>query len=305
MSPSHHADVVPVTSGTLRSLDLRRSADASSKHERGRVLIAGGSRETPGAMVLAATAALRAGAGVVQVATAGTTAAALAVALPETRVVPLPESGESGAVHDGDGRVRDLVGHADAVLVGSGAFALDETRDVVRAAIDALADDAMLVLDAAALDVVREEPGLLDGVAERVVLMPNATEAARMIDVDVAEVTRDTRRVLERAVKTFGTVVAVRTPETWVAGPGTPHYCNRAGHPLLGVSGSGDVLAGVLVGLASQGCAALVAALSAVHVHARAGARLARRGPATGRLARELLDELPALLETLARDASP
>jgi hydroxyethylthiazole kinase-like uncharacterized protein yjeF len=299
MSPSHHADTVPITSGTLRSLDVSRGTGASSKHERGRVLIVGGSRETPGAMLLAATAALRAGAGVVQVATAGSTAGALGVAMPETRVVPLPESGESGAVHDGDGRVRDLVGHADAVLVGSGAFAFDETRDVLHAAIDELPDGAVLVLDAAALDVVTAAPDVLDGVADRVALIPNATETARMIGIDVADVTREPRRALERAVKTFGTVVAVRTPETWVAGPGTPQYSNRAGHPLLGVSGSGDVLAGVLVGLAAQGCAALAATLSAVHIHARAGARLARRGPGAGRLARELLDELPALVATL------
>ncbi len=298
MCPSRRADAVPVTSGTLRGLGVPSTAAASSKHERGRVLVAGGSRETPGATLLAATAALRAGAGVVQVATAASAIPALGVALPEARVVPLPETA-TGAVGDGDGRLEELARGAAAILVGSGTLDRDATRRLVVAAVEGLRSDATLVLDAAALDVVAEEPALLDGVADRSVLIPNAGEAARITGLDAADVTEDARRALEAAVKLFGCVVAVRSPETWVGAPGAAQYCNRAGHPLLGVSGSGDVLAGLLAGLAAQGCTPLVATLCAVHVHARAGMRLGRHGPGAGRLARELLDELPALVQQM------
>src|SRR4051812_34796344 len=102
-------------------------AAAGSKHERGRVLVVGGSRETPGAVLLAAEAALRVGVGVVQVASAESAASALALTLPEARVVPLPEIGVTGAVVD-DGRLTDLAAGADAVLVGSGTFDRQATR---------------------------------------------------------------------------------------------------------------------------------------------------------------------------------
>src|SRR4051812_32660920 len=172
------------------SLRLPDLASSGTKHERGRALIVGGSRETPGAVLLAAHAALRAGAGLVQIATASSAATAIAVAMPEVRVVALQEIEATGAVVDA-GRVRDLAGGVDAVLVGSGTFDPKATRSLVVGGVTGLGPGAVLVVDAAALDVIGPEPDLVADVVERVVLMPNPNEAARLGDRSTDAVTAD------------------------------------------------------------------------------------------------------------------
>jgi NAD(P)H-hydrate repair Nnr-like enzyme with NAD(P)H-hydrate dehydratase domain len=72
--------------------------------------------------------------------------------------------------------------------------------------------------------------------------------------------------------------------------------------PGLGTSGSGDVLAGAVAGLAARGATPLDSALWGLHLHGTSGERLARRVGAVGFLARELLDEMPAVLDSLTRD---
>ena len=111
--------------------------------------------------------------------------------------------------------------------------------------------------------------------------------------------------MVDELVERFGTAVAVRGEDTWISAPGAPMSRHGEGHPLLGVAGSGDVLAGVLVGLAARGCAPLAAAECAVLAHARVGERLAVGGPAVGRLARELVEQLPAVVETLDHESAP
>jgi ADP-dependent NAD(P)H-hydrate dehydratase len=299
MSRSPLADVREIDADALRSSAAASLDDSGSKHERGRVLIVGGSRETPGAMLLAASAAMRAGAGVVQIATAQSAATALGVALPETRVIGLPEVEPSGSVQDADGRVAELAARVDAVLVGSGALDRWSARTLLTGAIAGLAPTATLIVDAAALDAVGDVPEMLCGIRERVVLMPNVNEAARLTGWSTDKVSAEPRAAVESLVDRFGAVVAVRGVETWISGPGQPLYCNHAGHNLLGVAGSGDVLAGVLVGFAARGFKPLPAALCAVHAHAVAGERLAASGPSVGRFARELLDELGGCVEEI------
>jgi len=303
MSRSPRADPETISLDGVRALGLPSPSDGSSKHERGRVLIVGGSRETPGAVLLAANAAMRAGAGVVQIATAASACAALGIAVPEARVVALPETGRSGAVADATGRIAELAEGADAVLVGPGTLDVEATRSLLSAAVDGLGPEGILVVDAAALDVVADDPKLIHDRADRTVLMPNPNEAARLGDVAVDDVLADPETLLRALVERFLTVVAIRGHETWISAPNAPHHCNRAGHALLAVAGSGDVLGGVLVGLAARGFPPLAATLGAVYVHAKAGERVAETGPAVGRLARELLDVLPGLVEQLTEEA--
>jgi ADP-dependent NAD(P)H-hydrate dehydratase len=185
------------------------------------------------------------------------------------------------------------------VLVGSGTFDAATTRCLLAAAVAGLDRDATLIVDAAALDVVAGEPELIRSLADRVILMPNVNEAARMCGRTPEAVAADSRTALEALIAEFGAVVALRGSDSWVSEPNARRYCNTAGHELLGVAGSGDVLAGVLVGLAARGFAPLAAALCSVYVHARAGEQLAAAGPAVGRPARELLAEVSGLVEQI------
>ncbi|WP_260498527.1 NAD(P)H-hydrate dehydratase [Aquabacterium sp. J223] len=135
----------------LRQWPLPQPDGAADKEARGRVLIVGGSTELPGGVVLAAEAALRAGAGKVAVATVRSAAPFVAAALPEARVVALDEDGQGRlAIHAAE-RLRPLLARTAALLVGPGMPTDDAVLPLVDGLLQALADEATVVLDAAAM----------------------------------------------------------------------------------------------------------------------------------------------------------
>src|SRR5262249_53733824 len=147
-------------------------ADAD-KEDRGRVLVVGGTPETPGAVVLAATAALRAGAGKVQIATGRSIAQAVAIAVPEARVFALPETADGTIAAAAAPPVAARAEAAQAVLVGPGMLAEAEASRLLR---DALphAGGAPWVLDAMALACLVDDPPCLGPLEGRAVLTPHA-----------------------------------------------------------------------------------------------------------------------------------
>lgn len=254
------------------------------KLDRGIAVIVAGSEECPGAAKLAATAALRVGAGKVQIVTAPAAAIPLGVAVPEALVVAWDPD------HAPTERVKEVAARADAVLVGPG---LDAGSAVVaRAVADHLDPSTPLLLDAHALGAAHDLRG------HRLALLPNAPEAA-----DLAGGTPDGRRDVESLaaglVESFGAVVAVRGESTAIAA-GEARWL-ASGHPGLGTSGSGDVLAGAAAGFVARGLEPLAAIAWGVAVHAVAG-RLASdecRGPSYGYTASDLVGQLPAALSEL------
>ena len=281
-----------VTPALLR--DWRLPATESSKYGRGQVLVVGGARGTPGAAMLAAVAALRAGAGRLTLAVAESVAVAVAVALPESGAVGLPETAGGSVRGDGADRLASTVGSSDAVLVGPGLDDAEETAALLRGLVPHVGADTRVVLDAYALGVL---PGLDDVVAAlagRLVLTPNRGEAERLLGEEIAaedlsDAVVEIARRYDAVVSCYGTV-ADTTGHRWQM---------STGYGGLATSGSGDVMAGVLSGLLARGADREQAACWGTHLHAAAGDRLAARIGPTGYLARELLDELPVVLAEL------
>lgn len=286
-----------VTPDLLRSWPLPEPA--GTKYARGQVLVVGGSCTTPGAVMLAGTAALRMGAGRLSVATAEGVAVQLAVALPECGTFPLPQD-EQGAM-TGDqvvAQLEDEIDRADAVLVGPGLAGGDGTARLVTAIARILSEDLPIVLDAAAAtelpDLDRASAATLGG---RLVLTPNTHELARLLDVD--EVTEDdVARGTLRVSDEWDAVVACGP---WVAADGGL-WKVPTGDTGLGTSGSGDVLSGALVGLVGRGASPLQATVWAKYVHAAAGDVLTARLGRIGFLASEISAELPLVLRSLGGD---
>ena len=111
---------IEVDDACLRRWPLPQPDADGDKEERGRVLVIAGSREMPGALMLAANAALNAGAGKLTVATAASVARLVATALPEARVIELAETDAGGIDRSAGERVREWLAHVDAVLIGPG-----------------------------------------------------------------------------------------------------------------------------------------------------------------------------------------
>ncbi|HEX8069737.1 MAG TPA: NAD(P)H-hydrate dehydratase [Pyrinomonadaceae bacterium] len=292
-----------ITPRVLRALPLPEPAAGGDKEERGRVLVVGGSVEMPGACVLAATAAGRAGAGKLQIATVRGVAPHVAVAVPEARVFALPATRGGALAARELGTLAARVNAAQAVLVGPGMIGGAAIARFMRALL-ARTHGPALVLDANALTSLARAPGCLKKFRGRVVLTPHAEEMGELLGTDKAAVERDRLGALAEARARFDAVVVLKGRETLVAAPGGPAYVNRAGNVGLATSGSGDTLAGLIAGLLARGAAPLAAALWGVYLHARAGERLARRHGLLGYLARELPGEVPALLAALSKRAA-
>jgi hydroxyethylthiazole kinase-like uncharacterized protein yjeF len=223
-------------------------------------------------------------------------AVALAVAVPEAGVVGLPESADGSVLGGAAGaRLAASVERADAVLVGSGLDDPDETAALLRTVVPLLGPDTAVVLDAFALGVLIDVDEVVDVCGGRLVLTPNEAEAARLLTGTTDPIEDVSAGVLEIARK----YRAVVSCHGWIADPSGALWQVSTGYSGLGTSGSGDVLAGGVVGLLARGTDPAQAACWATHVHAAAGDRLSAKVGSLGFLARELVDQLPVVITEL------
>jgi len=262
------------------------------KETKGRILVLAGSRDVPGAALLAAEAAMRAGAGKLRIATVESAAMTLAVAMPEAMVIPLPE--DDGAFdHNAVGRIAELAADVDAVVAGPGVKRNGACKPIADVLLESA---AALALDVAFLETL--EP-LHERELKRQsppVLLPNSDELSSLLGCDPKSVEEDPVGCGLRAAQLYRSLVLVKGVTSHVVDPGGNCWTYDGGAPGLGVSGSGDVLAGVVGGLLARGAQPLNALLWAVWLHGEAGARLAKKVGPIGFLAREIAGEIPALL---------
>jgi hydroxyethylthiazole kinase-like uncharacterized protein yjeF len=285
-----------VTSEVLRGWPLPEPT--GDKNTRGSILVIGGSTQTLGAVLLAAEAAMRAGAGKLQVATVASMAPYAAAALPEALVRGLPEANGGAISADGAETVRDLAEVADAVLIGPGMQDTEEVQAFGEQLLPHLRGP--LALDALGLACVTADETCLLHMDSRVVLTPNPTEIARALHVEDAEVEDDPAgATLDLAARTRA-VVGLGGTSSWIATPDGELWRDDSGNAGLGVSGSGDVRAGITGGLLARGADPAQAAVWAAYLHGRAGERLASSVGRLGFLARELPAEVPRALAEVA-----
>ena len=264
------------------------------KESRGSILVVGGSTETVGAVTLAAEAALRSGAGKLQVVVPSKVAPHVSIALPEALVRGVPST-EEGAIRASAAElIADLAQRASAVLIGPGLADVDEARGLVEALLPGL--EGPVALDALALAAVTADPGCLHHLAGRAVLTPNPTELAISLHLDPDELGDDPAGAARRLADRTHATVGLGGATSWVAAPDGRLWQDESGGAGLGVSGSGDVRAGVVAGLLARGAEPEQAAVWASYLHGRAGERLAATVGRLGFLARELPAEIPRVL---------
>ena len=296
MQPSQH--VLVIDDDALRDWPLR-SATEGDKEDRGRVVVVAGSAEIPGAAALAATAALRAGAGKVTIATPASIAGRMAFAMPEARVIALEETAEGGIAASAASALKEIADGTASLLIGPGLTYERSTRALTAALLSTF-DDAGIVLDAGAMDVAMEDGGSISRFSRPVLLTPHAGEMAKLTGLDKKEILADCLSTARDAARKWNAVVALKGAVTHIAAPDGRIWRHDRGNFGLATSGSGDVLAGIIAGLIARGAGLEQAAAWGIALHARAGERLAERLGPIGYLAREIAAEVPALMATLS-----
>jgi ADP-dependent NAD(P)H-hydrate dehydratase len=288
--------MTPLDSAWLAANPLPAPAADTDKNARGRILVAGGSQTVPGALRLTGEAALRAGAGKLQLATVRQVALALGMTMPEAAVFPLPAN-SAGELGDAAGEALcALFERCDALVLGPGMGARSPASDILAPVLAAPRAGFCLVLDAAAVAAATHFAEAARAHQGRIVLTPHPGEMCSLMECDEARIANDPESVAQEAADRFGATVALKGPQTWIACPDEDALRYPGGGPGLATGGSGDVLAGIIGGLLARGTPPRAAAAWGVWLHGEAGRRLSERIGPLGFLGRELLAEIPALM---------
>lgn len=305
-APGSGSQPTLVTPSFLRDWPL--PAAGEDKYSRGSVLVVGGARATPGAALLAGTAALRAGAGKLTLAVAESVAVQVGVALPECGSIGLPENADGSVLASGLESISTYLDRADAILVGPGLDDLDLAGELLSALLAREEENGdagreggpAVVLDAYALGALVRLEDKLDPWRGRLILTPNPNEAGLLLGRDAGGLdAAGLEAAVSEVAARYDAVVSCQGLIARPPGdaPGEPELWKiTTGYGGLGTSGSGDVLAGAVAGLRARGTTGPQAACWGTHLHAAAADRLASRMGPLGFLARELADELPALM---------
>jgi hydroxyethylthiazole kinase-like uncharacterized protein yjeF len=267
----------------------------SNKGTYGKVLVIGGSRGKSGAAAMAGQAALRAGAGLVTVATPESVLPIVAISMPELMTAALAETSEGSIANQS---VTALLRDKTVVAIGPGLGTAGETSAFVRRIGSECR--AQMVIDADGLNALVGFEGDLGGA----VLTPHPGEMARLIGKSVESVTSNRIEVATDFAKKRNAYVVLKGYRTTVAAPNGSVYINPTGNPGMATGGTGDILTGMIAGiLAQEHLGSFIERLClAVYLHGLAGDFAAEEVGEEALVATDLLRFLPKAWENLKDD---
>jgi len=292
---------------------LPARAPQAHKGNFGHVLIVGGSRGMVGAACMAATAALRVGAGLVTVAVPRSLQDVAATKITEAMTLGLPETAEGYLSRNARDEIMRFLKRATVLALGPGLGTHPETVALVgeilpEVRVPCVVDaDGLNALAAAMHGETRRESAagpdaipLPAPVEAPLILTPHPGEMARLLGTTTGEVQDDRLGVAERGARAWNCVLVLKGARTIVAAPDGTTYVNPTGNPGMATGGSGDVLTGAVAGLLAQGLEPARAAAAAVYLHGRAGDLAAEAKGQPGLIAGDILERLPeAIKETI------
>jgi len=268
----------------------------TTKNSRGRVLAIGASRQVPGALRLTGEAALRVGAGKLQMAVPASIALMLGLLTPEAAVIPLPEDAAGEIDVAGSDAIDAALESCDAVVAGPGIGDPPAATALLRHIANHASDHIALVIDAMAIGCLRDLTDALATYRDRCILTPHHGEMAILTGQSEDAIAKEPAKTALETARRHGMVVVLKGSDTIIAASdgNVLHY--GGGGTGLATGGSGDVLAGAIGGLLARGASPLTAAGWGVWLHGQSARRVATtRGP-IGFLAREVPAEFPRLL---------
>ena len=290
--------IVEIDEKLLKKSPLPLPGGDTDKDERGRVIVVGGSARVPGAPILSGLAALRAGAGKVQLAVPKSLATNIGVAFPEVGVAGFGETEAGEPWPESCNEVCDIVDQADAALVGPGL--MDErAAQALTTGLLTRTTKPIFVLDAMAVTGFAGDSEALACFPNRIVITPHAGEMAALTGSSKENVQRDPISIAVKTARTLNCVVVLKGATTHIATADGQVFRHAGGVVGLATSGSGDVLAGLLAALISRGTPVVQACAWSVFAHAQAGKNLTQKLGALGLIAREIADEIPLVFKSM------
>jgi NAD(P)H-hydrate epimerase len=269
----------------------------SHKGDFGHVLVIGGSRSKPGAVLMAGSAALRSGAGLVTVATAATAAPIVVGHTPELMTEPAAEL-DDGSIGEQSFSPAWLE-RKTVVAIGPGIGTRPENAALVRRVVQECA--VPVVVDADALAPLGTEGPDWNAAGKTLILTPHPGEMACLTGQSIREIQRRRVETARRYAEEHGVIVVLKGHRTLVAAPDGRVFVNTTGTPAMATGGSGDILTGMIAGLLAQhpATAAELTVAAAVYLHGLAAEKAAKTLGECTTLATDILGHLPAAIASL------
>lgn len=242
----------------------------SNKGMYGHVLVVGGSVGKAGAAAMAGFSALRAGAGLVTVATAKSVLPTVAGFHPELMTEALEETVEGTIAAGAKSRIEELAEKKTVLAIGPGISRNEQTAEVVRKLVTET--NIPVVLDADGLNAFQGRADDLNGRGRTLILTPHPGEMARLTGLSIAAIQRDRVNVAREFAKQHKVILVLKGDRTIVAAPDADPWVNPTGNPGMATGGTGDILTGIVAGMLAQFPErAVEAVIAAVYLHGRAG----------------------------------
>jgi ADP-dependent NAD(P)H-hydrate dehydratase len=277
-------------------MPLPRLTGEVDKNARGSVLVVGGSPVAPGAIILAARAALRVGAGRAQIAIPKSLGISAGLVFFECGVCAFSETPKGNPAATAAAEIIEKANCPDVIAIGPG---LMDGKSATALTLNLLKKrkGPTFVIDALAMVGLWNCQAQLHQHKGKIILTPHAGEMALLSGLAKENINREPVGVARNAAQRLSSVIVLKGSTTIIAAPDGSSYGFHSATSGLATAGSGDVLTGLISGIAARGVPALHAAIWGVYLHATGGARLARRHGAIGFLASEIDAEIPSLLD--------
>ncbi len=277
---------------------------ASHKGSYGRVLVVAGSTGMTGAAALASEAALRAGAGLVTLATPKHLNAILESLLPEVMTLPLPETAAGSLAESATSAILEFAEKTKSVLaIGPGLSQHSETVALVHRLVRENREQGLglrMVVDADGLNALAHATlgeaairRLLLQLGKEAVLTPHPGEMARLTNTPVSTLEADRIRTAQQFANEHGVTLVFKGAPTVIGHPNGDVWVNSTGNPGMATGGMGDVLTGIIAGLMAQGVPSERAAVLGVYLHGLAGDIAAEAVGMHGLIASDVLKAVP------------
>ncbi len=278
---------------------VKKRSPNSHKGTFGRLVCITGSDRFPGAAQISTLAALRSGAGLVEVITTHSSAISLSSAIKEATLLPLDSSnGFIMASEIALQQIENSISKADAILIGCGLGNTADTLKILEIVIEKA--NCPIIIDADGINALSTRIELLRKARTDIVLTPHPAELARLCGADIGEVIANRYKLAKALSDKYGVTVVPKSASTLILSS-SGDYLSLYGNDGLAKGGSGDLLAGLIASFLAQGYSSNDAARLGVVVLGSGCESVSKKLSRTGMLASDILDYLPLLFKKIER----
>ncbi len=271
----------------------------SHKGTYGHVLLIGASPGLSGAIIMAAAAALKSGAGLVTAAVPESQLGVVDAGRMEIMSSPLAESREGTIALEALPLIEGLLGRASACVIGPGMSRFPQAPSILASVLKRAG--IPILIDADGLNALSEDISILQDHQVPVVLTPHPGEMARLTGKDIEEIQSNRIAIAREFARQWGVTLVLKGNKTVIASTSGEIFLNITGNPGMATAGSGDVLSGLIAGLMAQGLKPRDASVAGVYLHGLAGDRAAEIKGERGLLAGDILGGLPDIIRQFER----